>query len=76
MLHDGCRHPLANAVPEYPLLACPSILTRSFARIASTLSLGAVMDVVSSSLGLEQYEAAFRENEINEPVLRNRNRRT
>jgi hypothetical protein len=41
--------------------------------IAATLSLGALMDVVVwlRGLGLGKYEAAFRENEIDETVLPN-----
>ena len=39
----------------------------------ATLSLCAVMDIVVwlRSLGLEEYEAAFRDNKINERVLPN-----
>ena len=39
--------------------------------MCATLIVGAIMDVVVwlRSLGLGRYEAAFRENEINERVL-------
>ena len=39
--------------------------------MCATRDVGAVMDIVGwlRSLGLERYEAAFRENEINERVL-------
>jgi hypothetical protein len=70
------HEPASRRVPprevKCPVTACPQLDTLSGEdHDAATLSKGAIMDVVVwlRSLGLEEYEAAFRENKVDAAVL-------